>query len=363
MNKLKKVGISALAGTLVSLSAAQAGGVGVSGNWELSYTNLDNGELTGNRLGMNKNISFSIDGDVTSGGGVTWGSSIAATDAMGLSSAYVSLNFGGIMTLTYDSGDGSWGANAVDNIVPTAWEEIDYGFSTGLTDVGAVSSAVGVVNMTVKAPGVGSALSVSYNPRIGAAAVADGGTSGADVGGGPGWDAYLDLVNANMQYFGFRLGVGGEVLIKGETCKNKLGERLNPADVHICDGAHYDHPYAGTAYSSLRVGPFSFGFQGTYKDNQETAAASVANNQVWLAGSAITIGDYISVSYGRGMDKYQFNNAARSNGEHIHSHFEGYSAAINMGPVALKATDNAVSNINGTSASDRHREINLSIAF
>ena len=43
---------------------------------------------------------------------------------------------GGIATLAYDSGTGGYGANAVDNIVPTAWEEIDYGLSTGITDVG-----------------------------------------------------------------------------------------------------------------------------------------------------------------------------------------------------------------------------------
>jgi hypothetical protein len=44
---------------------------------------------------------------------------------------------GGIATLTYDSGGGGTGANAVDNIVPTAWEEVDYGFTTGISDVGS----------------------------------------------------------------------------------------------------------------------------------------------------------------------------------------------------------------------------------
>ena len=42
MNKLKNIGISALAGTLVTLSAAQAGGVSVSGSYELSYTQFCN---------------------------------------------------------------------------------------------------------------------------------------------------------------------------------------------------------------------------------------------------------------------------------------------------------------------------------
>mgnify|MGYP000427421948 CR=1 FL=1 len=59
MNKLKTFGISALAGTLVTLSAAQAGGVSVSGVYELSYTNLDHTKVTGNKLGVKKNISLS----------------------------------------------------------------------------------------------------------------------------------------------------------------------------------------------------------------------------------------------------------------------------------------------------------------
>ena len=58
MNKLKNLGISALAGTLVSLSAAQAGGISVTGSWELSYTQLDHDEGAGNKIGMNKNLGF-----------------------------------------------------------------------------------------------------------------------------------------------------------------------------------------------------------------------------------------------------------------------------------------------------------------
>ena len=156
MNKLKNIGITALAGTLVSLSAAQAGGVSVSGSWELSYTNLNHQKVTGNKLGMNKNITFGAGGDVSDGGGVTWATTVAASDAMGLSSASMNINMGGIATLAYDSGTGGYGANAVDNIVPTAWEEIDYGLSTGIVDVGAVSGSKGVVNLTVKAPNSGT---------------------------------------------------------------------------------------------------------------------------------------------------------------------------------------------------------------
>ena len=45
--------------------------------------------------------------------------------------------------------------------------------------------------------------------------------------------------------------------------------------------------------------------------------------------------------------------------------YSGYSAAINMGPVALKATKNFIDGAgeNGSSQPRHHSEINLSIAF
>jgi hypothetical protein len=77
---------------------------------ELSYTQLDHDEVTGNPLGMKKNISFGAGGDLSDGGGVTWSTNIGMTDAFGLSSASMAINMGGIATLTYDSGGGGTGA-------------------------------------------------------------------------------------------------------------------------------------------------------------------------------------------------------------------------------------------------------------
>ena len=53
MNKLKKIGFSALAGSLASLSV-QAGEMAVSGSAEVSYVQKDNTEMTGNPIGLNK---------------------------------------------------------------------------------------------------------------------------------------------------------------------------------------------------------------------------------------------------------------------------------------------------------------------
>lgn len=73
MNKLKKIGITALAGTLASLSAAQAGSMSVSGSAEVSYVQRDSDEITGNPIGMNKNISFAGSGELDNGWTVSVG--------------------------------------------------------------------------------------------------------------------------------------------------------------------------------------------------------------------------------------------------------------------------------------------------
>ena len=113
--------------------------------------------VTGHPLGTKKNISFSGGGEFANGW--TYGILHVQNDGMsGLSSSSMNINMGGIATLAYDAGTGGYGANSVDNIVPTAWEEIDYGLSTGISDLGQVSKSKGVVNFALKAPGAGTAV-------------------------------------------------------------------------------------------------------------------------------------------------------------------------------------------------------------
>ena len=383
MNKLKNIGISALAGTLVSLSAAQAGGVSVSGSWELSYTNKNSEKVTGNKLGVNKNISFGASGDLSDGGGVTWSSLVALSDAYGFTSGSVAINMGGIATLAYDSGTGGYGANAVDNIVPTAWEEIDYGLSTGITDVGRISSSKGVVNLAIKAPTAGTGIAFSYIANVGGGHIADGATSG-EVSGEQGVDLVLDIINYSSAHFGTRIGFAGEMELVGDHCGDQGGGNVQSA----CS-ASYDHnPYAGTAYTTLALGPIHLGAQATFEDMGSVAMTGVANTRSIVAGVAFVVADTISFSYGRGYEKIRYNDALRGTGwsqqakgsnpnqvsessgdtglfEYENVDYAGFSAAINMGPVAVKATRNRVDGAGegGSSQPRKHSEINLSIAF
>ena len=381
MNKLKNIGISALAGTLVSLSAAQAGGVTVSGNMELSYVNLNHEKVTGNKLGMNKNLSFGSSGDVTDGGGVTWTSTVVMGDTANLSSASMSLNMGGIATLAYDSGTGGYGANAVDNVVPTAWEEIDYGLSTGIVDVGAVSKSKGVINLTIKAPVAGTGISLSYVSRVGGAHIADGGNDAAATGG-RGLDAVIDIINYSSAHFATRIGFAAQTEIKEVSCAS-LSQGENKTQYNSCNAGFKDNPYAGTAYTTLALGPIHMGVQATFSDPMEAATTGMDNRRAVVAGAAFVVGDTLSISYGKAWQKNKYNDAMRGtayvSGGNWHPSisgdkgpnqyenigYRGWSAAINLGPVALKATRNGVDGMgeNGSSSPKKHSEINLSMAF
>jgi len=63
----------------------------------------------------------------------------------------------------------------------------------------------------------------------------------------------------------------------------------------------------------------------------------------------------LSVSYQRGeTDGYSGGKTAT---------YEGISAAYNIGPMAIKFTDNSGTSMNGTTNDDDNRELNLSMSF
>ena len=63
MNNFKKIGVSALAGSLVAFSA-NAAELAVSGTTAVTYTSQDESEVTGNPMGMKTNIGFTASGEV-----------------------------------------------------------------------------------------------------------------------------------------------------------------------------------------------------------------------------------------------------------------------------------------------------------
>ena len=66
MTNLKKLGLSALAGSLVA-TTGYAGALDVTGGAKVSYVSQDETEVTGNPFSMTRDITFSGSGEMDNG--------------------------------------------------------------------------------------------------------------------------------------------------------------------------------------------------------------------------------------------------------------------------------------------------------
>ena len=121
MNKLTKVGCSALCGSLAAISAAHAGDLTVTGGADMTWVSKSK-EANGNPIGIGSNWSLKGDGELDNGW--TFGITIANTNANAYSSTAVNLVMGGLGSLNINSGDSGNGIQAMDDKMPTAWEEV-----------------------------------------------------------------------------------------------------------------------------------------------------------------------------------------------------------------------------------------------
>jgi outer membrane protein OmpU len=323
MNNLKKLGLSALAGTLTALSA-QAGEVTVTGTAEVTYVQRDGGEVTGNPIGMNKAIGFAGSGELDNG----WTVSIAqgTTDAFAFSSASLSIGMGSLGTIIVDGGAGKGIADTITNMVPDAFEEADYGFDTGLRRVGGVLSSHGSVHYQMPAMS-GLELFAGYNPFASSAATGDGGTD-SNASGGRSYEFGAKYAPEMVP----GLAVGGSV---GEAENQNAGNKDTDEE---------------TWYATYAWGPLSIGYQVADIDNGTTSYDTD------IYGVSFNVNDALSVSYQYGeTDGYAGGVTAE---------FTGISAAYNIGPMAIKFTDNSAKKINGSNTDDDdNRELNLSMSF
>jgi len=325
MDGLKKIGITALAGTLASVSAAQAGSMSVSGTAELSYVQKDSTEMTGNPIGMGKDITFNGSGELDNG----WTVSVMhdLTDAAAWASSSITIGMGSLGTVIVDQGTGADFGSALDNVVPIAFEEADAGLDTGLKLSGGAITPNG--SITYKLPVFsGLQLGGSYQPRSGGTANADGATSGNSGTGKAGWEFAADWSPEMVP--GLRVGY-----VNGNCEDCNAGSKDNDEETYFVTYAY---------------GPLSIGYQVADIDN----GTDSFDTDVY--GVSFNVNDALSVSY-------QYGETDGSNATYTTAEFEGISAAYNIGPMAISFTDNSGKNMNGGTEDDDNRELNLSMSF
>ena len=119
MTNIKKLGLSALAGSLVAVSA-QAGEMSVTGSANVTYVTGKNA-AAGKSIGTDKDVAFTGTGELDNGW--TFTVSTLLTDAYSVSSSYTSMTMGSLGTVSFGLDTG--GANyKYDEEVPQAYEQM-----------------------------------------------------------------------------------------------------------------------------------------------------------------------------------------------------------------------------------------------
>jgi len=159
MNNFKKIGLSALAGSLVAFSA-QAGEMSVSGSASLTFSNADDKSLTNenNQWTMGDSLTFTGSGELDNGMTISVSYELdgqgGATDAFDDHS--MSLDTNGMGTITFSGHGGTSAMGTIDDTTPNAYEE-SWDIVTG-ADTGTLVGGVSGENMfTYTSPDLGGA--------------------------------------------------------------------------------------------------------------------------------------------------------------------------------------------------------------
>jgi len=309
MNNLKKVGLTALATTLVT-SASVAGELSVSGSAALSYTGLSTNSAV-NPWAQGDSIKFNGGGDLDNGMTV---SVYYELDGGTYDDYNLKLGMGDMGTLSFsgNSSSGS-GVDKLKDIVPNAYTPVYE--ATDATDSGLIDASgnnqAGQFGYDITTGDV--TISASYNP--------ENGTSNSEP------EAGLAVIYTGLMD-GLELSAG-----------------------YFDDGDEAENDTLGVKYT---MGAITAAYQMTKVDY---AATGTADQDATHVGVSIAVNDALSVSAGR--LSIEFDGAAEDQND------TGFGASYTMGSISMYGGFNKLENASGASASkDVEASIfNISFAF
>jgi len=328
MNKLTKIGVSALCGSLASVAAANAGSMAVTGGASATYTSLTD-TVVGNPLGMTTALTFTGNGELDNGS--TFSVTIAHANKAAYSASAISLTTPSVGTFTYDEGGGT-GIDRIDDMMPTAWEETS---GTGLgTGVRTVSGAGGNSDIEWSVGmGLPDGMNVyaSFAPRPDGSANAKKGTSGAStVGNGNGWDV---VVTHSGLYDGLNLFAG-------------ISSVEQNATIGDLDSEAYGFTFA--------IGGITVGYQTAEMDN---VGASGTFYDTDAYAVSYSVNDDLSVSYGIAEGKSNSGSTGDAEAKSL-------QISYTVGGASIVLAESTVDNQNYVSGTNRDgRTVAVTLAF
>ena len=333
MNAIKKIGLSALAGSLVAMSA-HAAEVTMSGGASVAVTS--SAAANKSTFYQNDSITFKVSGETDGGLTVTTsmeldGDTAGATAGMDSRSIKVAHPEFGTVTFAGHGGDtvvGGW-----DDVTPTAYEEVwALTKTTAATPVGnsSIGGKGGNNLWRYDSPTFGGAsFHASYNSASATGSV----NSYAD------WGVQIAPEAIEGLSIGYALGEHDE---STEGTGNDSASDVTGLDTSVM-------------WVKYAFGPVTVGYQESEVDGPTTTQDDSSTSM----SISYAISDDFSVSYG--THELDLGSATDAGTDQESS---GFSASYTMGGTTIKAAFNETDNIAGTATDDEESmEIALVFAF
>ena len=313
MNKFTKIGVSALAGSLMAVSA-NAVEMSVSGGASITFGDYG-ADITNNAWSQGDGLTFSASGETD--GGLTVSSSYVL-DNGALDDYSVSISTDSMGTITFHGFDGSSALGAVDDVMPTAYEEPWF----GVTSPTKVDGKAGNNMLEYKSPTVGGAtFTATYN------------------------QADSTLIESQTSY--------GVVFSPEALDGLTIGYATQEDDSTGVTTTTVDDT---TMYAKYVYGSITVGLQESEGDSNTDAS------DIESLGMAVSyaVSDDISISYGEHTVEWP-NDSTKNDQES-----SALSASYTSGGMTVSASAGTVDNLNGSTATANDLdtyEISMSFAF
>lgn len=343
MKTLKTILLSSVIAVL-AFAPVKSGEVSVSGSMEISNTTGLTGSNAGGKLGQENELSVTASTELDNGTTVSYKQSITQDNGRNDSELKFGTSYGTIaMTSTGTPID------AIDNIVPTAFEEAFHGATTW-TSVGSLDGTFGIRFTNSDALPLGLTIDAMYQPQAGAGDAAnDEGTS-----------------STGHQYY----GDAHDVVIKGPVPlidgANFAVGTSNTEGLNATERGDRDEYTAALTYA---FGPVSVGFQKglILYDLESNVGTDWIKNTYY--GIAYAVNDNLSVSYqnNESQKKVSVNGVAGatkgSSRTNTAQESEGFSVAYTVGGLKIAYVDNSHDNESYGSTEKDYRQVVLGVSF
>jgi outer membrane protein OmpU len=324
MINLKKLGLSALAGSLVAVSA-QAGEMAVTGSANVTYVTGETAN-SGKSIGSDKDVSFTGSGELDNGW--TFTVSTLLTDSFTVSSSYTSLTMGSLGTIS--TGTHTGGASyKYDEEVPQAYEQTSDANQNTANLVGNQMDSGSLVyhSPSIDIAGASISFDAEYSPQADDTGAGDGGARTYSETFGKGYG-----LGTTIKYDALTVGVYGTER-----------ENVTPAN----GGDATKDAFEGVWYAKYSYGPVSVGYSQSYLDSGVTGAteaitvAKVARTAAGVFEStsisaAFNVNENLSISYTTTDDEYDTQDNAATAVEDVEKKTKAIQVAYSMGAMSIK---------------------------